>query len=157
MTTPRARWTRDEHGIPQITAEDIDGLYWGMGYCHAMDRGLQMLIMRILGQGRAVAAQVAAAAVRPAADPQVVARIVAFVLVGTTATGAVPYDRFDWTRPIAVALGSEGGGLPDEVVARLDATVAIPMARGIESLSVGAAAAVVLFEAARRRGTAAAD
>ncbi|UCH30180.1 MAG: penicillin acylase family protein, partial [Myxococcales bacterium] len=53
MTTPRARWTRDEHGIPQITADDIDGLYWGMGYCHAMDRGLQMLIMRILGQGRA--------------------------------------------------------------------------------------------------------
>ncbi|MGB5681326.1 MAG: penicillin acylase family protein, partial [Polyangiales bacterium] len=53
MTTPRAHWTRDEHGIPQIAANDIDGLYWGMGYCHAMDRGLQMLIMRILGQGRA--------------------------------------------------------------------------------------------------------
>ena len=53
MTTRRAHWTRDEHGIPQIAANDIDGLYWGMGYCHAMDRGLQMLIMRILGQGRA--------------------------------------------------------------------------------------------------------
>jgi len=53
MTAPRARWARDEHGIPQIVAEDIEGLYWGMGYCHAMDRGLQMLIMRILGQGRA--------------------------------------------------------------------------------------------------------
>jgi penicillin amidase len=51
--TSRASWTRDEHGIPQITADDITGLYWGMGYCHAMDRGLQMLIMRILGQGRA--------------------------------------------------------------------------------------------------------
>ncbi|MBW2215020.1 MAG: penicillin acylase family protein, partial [Deltaproteobacteria bacterium] len=51
--TSRATWTRDEHGIPQITADDITGLYWGMGYCHAMDRGLQMLIMRILGQGRA--------------------------------------------------------------------------------------------------------
>ena len=51
--TSRARWTRDEHGIPQITADDITGLYWGMGYCHAMDRGLQMQIMRILGQGRA--------------------------------------------------------------------------------------------------------
>lgn len=24
-----------------------------MGYCHAMDRGMPMLIMRILGQGRA--------------------------------------------------------------------------------------------------------
>ena len=48
-----ASWTRDEHGVPQITAGDITGLYWGMGYCHAMDRGMQMLIMRILGQGRA--------------------------------------------------------------------------------------------------------
>lgn len=52
-TRPRARSTRDQHGIPQIVADDIQGLYWGMGYCHAMDRGLQMLIMRILGQGRA--------------------------------------------------------------------------------------------------------
>ena len=49
----KASWTRDEHGIPQIAADDITGLYWGMGYCHAMDRGMQMLIMRILGQGRA--------------------------------------------------------------------------------------------------------
>ncbi len=51
--TQLASWHRDEHGIPQIAADDINGLYWGMGYCHAMDRGLQMLIMRILGQGRA--------------------------------------------------------------------------------------------------------
>jgi penicillin amidase len=50
---PKASWTRDEHGIPQISADDITGLHWGMGYCHAMDRGMQMLIMRILGQGRA--------------------------------------------------------------------------------------------------------
>ncbi len=50
---PRARWTRDENGIPQIVSDDINGLHWGMGYCHAMDRGLQILIMRILGQGRA--------------------------------------------------------------------------------------------------------
>ena len=49
----KASWTRDEHGIPQIAADDIAGLYWGMGYCHAMDRGMQLLIMRILGQGRA--------------------------------------------------------------------------------------------------------
>ena len=56
MTTPPeppATWTRDENGIPQIAADDINGLHWGMGYCHAMDRGMQMLIMRILGQGRA--------------------------------------------------------------------------------------------------------
>lgn len=49
----RATWKRDANGIPEISADDITGLYWGMGYCHAMDRGLQMLIMRILGRGRA--------------------------------------------------------------------------------------------------------
>lgn len=56
MTTPPkppATWARDEHGIPQIAADDLTGLHWGMGYCHAMDRGMQMLIMRILGRGRA--------------------------------------------------------------------------------------------------------
>jgi len=36
--TPKSSWTRDAHGIPQISADDITGLYWGMGYCHAMDR-----------------------------------------------------------------------------------------------------------------------
>ncbi len=53
MSAEPARIGRDEHGIPQIIADDIEGLYWGMGYCHAMDRGLQMLIMRILGRGQA--------------------------------------------------------------------------------------------------------
>lgn len=48
-----ARWRRDPNGIPEITADHVEGLYWGMGYCHAMDRGLQMILMRVLGQGRA--------------------------------------------------------------------------------------------------------
>jgi len=43
---------RDEHGVPHLEASDEAGLYYGMGYCHAMDRGMQMLLMRILGQGR---------------------------------------------------------------------------------------------------------
>ena len=43
---------RDEHGVPHVESSDEAGLYYGMGYCHAMDRGMQMLLMRILGQGR---------------------------------------------------------------------------------------------------------
>ncbi len=43
---------RDEHGIPHIEARDEAGLYWGQGYVHARDRGLQLLLMRILVQGR---------------------------------------------------------------------------------------------------------
>lgn len=54
MSSPStATWTRDAAGIPQIVAADIAGLHWGMGYCHAMDRGMQILLMRVLGQGRA--------------------------------------------------------------------------------------------------------
>jgi penicillin amidase len=35
-----------------VEVSDEVGLYYGMGYCHAMDRGMQMLLMRILGEGR---------------------------------------------------------------------------------------------------------
>jgi penicillin amidase len=44
---------RDEWGVPHVRAADEVGLYWGMGYFHARDRGLQMLLFRILGRGEA--------------------------------------------------------------------------------------------------------
>jgi penicillin amidase len=44
---------RDQNGIPHIEADDLPGLLHGMGYCHAKDRGLQILLMRILGRGEA--------------------------------------------------------------------------------------------------------
>ena len=44
---------RDEHGVVHITASDLPGAHWGIGYAHALDRGLQMCLMRLLGQGRA--------------------------------------------------------------------------------------------------------
>jgi len=39
--------------VPHIQAHSLVGAYWGMGYCHALDRGMQMSVMRVLGQGRA--------------------------------------------------------------------------------------------------------
>lgn len=44
--------TRDEHGVPHIKAPDFISVIWGSGYAHAIDRGTQLLMMRILGQGR---------------------------------------------------------------------------------------------------------
>ena len=44
---------RDKMGIPHVDAENLTDMYWGNGYVHATDRGMQMLLMRILGQGRA--------------------------------------------------------------------------------------------------------
>jgi penicillin amidase len=48
----RADIYRDAAGIPHVTAAGYPDLLWGMGYAHARDRGLQMLMMRLLGQGR---------------------------------------------------------------------------------------------------------
>ena len=47
---------------------------------------------------------------------------------------------------LAVVLGSEGDGLPDETVSACDYTVKIPMSHGVDSLNVAAAAAVVFWE-----------
>ena len=44
---------RDAAGVPHIQATgDEDGLL-GLGYCHGSDRGLQLLLLRVLTQGRA--------------------------------------------------------------------------------------------------------
>ena len=44
---------RDKNGIPHVEADTMEEMYWGQGYIHALDRGMQMVFMRVLGQGRA--------------------------------------------------------------------------------------------------------
>jgi tRNA G18 (ribose-2'-O)-methylase SpoU len=57
----------------------------------------------------------------------------------------------EWREPIALLVGNEGAGLPEEVVHAADGRIHIPMAKNVESLNAGAAAAVVLYEAYRQR------
>jgi penicillin G amidase len=45
--------TRDASGVPHIEAAQLEDVLWGLGVCHALDRGLQLLLTRIIGQGRA--------------------------------------------------------------------------------------------------------
>jgi TrmH family RNA methyltransferase len=59
----------------------------------------------------------------------------------------------DWCEPVALLVGNEGAGLPEEVERSADARIRIPMASGIESLNAAAAAAVVFYEAARQRNS----
>ena len=33
------RLHREKHGVIHVEAEVLQELHWGMGYCHAMDRG----------------------------------------------------------------------------------------------------------------------
>ena len=50
-----------------------------------------------------------------------------------------------------LVFGSEGYGLSPEVLAACDEAVAIPMRAGVDSLNVGSAAAVFLYEVSRQR------
>jgi TrmH family RNA methyltransferase len=61
----------------------------------------------------------------------------------------------DLAPPIALAIGNEGAGVSDALVAAASARATITMPGCIESLNAGAAAAIALFECVRRaRGTA---
>jgi len=65
--------------------------------------------------------------------------------------------QVDWCQPIALLVGNEGAGLPEDVERSAGARVTIPMATGIESLNAAAAAAVLFYEAARQRKLISAD
>jgi TrmH family RNA methyltransferase len=54
--------------------------------------------------------------------------------------------------PLAILVGDEAAGLPDDVVQRAGLRVTIPMPGGSESLNAAVAGAIVAYEAARRRG-----
>ena len=68
----------------------------------------------------------------------------------TTHTLAAPWE-IDWCQPIALLVGNEGAGLPEDVVHSADARIHIPLERRVESLNAAAAAAVLFYEAFRQR------
>ncbi len=72
-------------------------------------------------------------------------------VVASTAEADSNYDEYDWRQPALLLLGNEGNGLQRELLERADARVRIPLHRAVESLNVAAAAAVIMFEAARQR------
>jgi TrmH family RNA methyltransferase len=72
-------------------------------------------------------------------------------MVATTAAGETIYSDYDWRRPTMVVFGNEARGVGRELLERCDERLRIPLRAPVESLNVAAAAAAVLFEAARQR------
>jgi 23S rRNA (guanosine2251-2'-O)-methyltransferase len=70
---------------------------------------------------------------------------------GADADGRVAYDSVDFSGGVVLVLGSEGRGLRPRVASACDELVSIPLRGRIESLSVAAASAVLLYAAAARR------
>jgi len=69
----------------------------------------------------------------------------------TVPRGGIDYFVAELEARVALVLGNEGAGLPDEVVRRLDGSLTIPMEAGTESLNVAMTVAVLCFDLARRR------
>ena len=59
---------------------------------------------------------------------------------------SVDSDEIRFNDKLAVVLGTEGTGLPDEVIAACDYRVMIPMYHGVDSLNVAAASAISFWE-----------
>jgi RNA methyltransferase, TrmH family len=70
-------------------------------------------------------------------------------LLGTAAAGGTPYTSVDLTGRVAVVVGNEARGLPDDTP--VDEWISIPHAGRAESLNAAMAAAVICFEAMRQR------
>ncbi len=66
--------------------------------------------------------------------------------------GAVSFQDFSFSTADTLLLGRESAGSPGELYAAAQASVRIPMRRGLRSLNVVIAGAVVLTEAMRQTG-----
>lgn len=72
-------------------------------------------------------------------------------LIATSSHKGTPLDQATLTGPLAIFVGSEGAGLPRDLLGEMDEVVAIPHSTSVESLNAGVAASIVLYEAARQR------
>lgn len=89
--------------------------------------------------------------VRVERPQEVVERLRGYRLVGSSAGGQTPVDGVDLTGAAALIVGNETQGLSTAWREACDVLVTIPMSGAATSLNAAAAAAVLLYEAARQR------
>jgi TrmH family RNA methyltransferase len=74
-------------------------------------------------------------------------------MIATSSHKGTPLDQARLNGPSAIFIGSEGSGLPRNLMAQVDELVAILHSPQVESLNAGVAGSIVLYEAARQRGS----
>ncbi len=73
-------------------------------------------------------------------------------IVLLTTKGAVRLDVAEFREDDVLLMGSEGAGVPEEVHARADVRVLIPMRPGLRSMNISVATGIVAAEALRQTG-----
>jgi len=71
--------------------------------------------------------------------------------IATSSHKGTPLDQANLAGPVALFIGSEGAGLPRDLLGKMDEIVAIPHSKQVESLNAGVAASIVLYEVARQQ------
>ena len=90
-------------------------------------------------------------AIHEEADLEAFADAYRGTLAVTTLEDSLSLYAAEWQSPLAWVFGAEGQGVRRALLDRAGLKIRIPMPGAVESLNVGAAAAVCLFEAVRRR------
>lgn len=70
-------------------------------------------------------------------------------LLATSSHEGTPLPQIKWISPVAIFIGNEGAGLPEELKRQMDEMLAIPQSSETESLNAGVAASIVMYEAAK--------
>jgi len=73
-------------------------------------------------------------------------------VLATSSHKGTQIGECDLRGSVAIIIGNEGAGLPKDVLAQADEAVCIPQSPKVESLNVGIATSIILYEAARQRG-----
>ena len=79
------------------------------------------------------------------------ARASGAVVAAAVTHGGVPLESADLAQPTLVLVGTEGQGLDRDLDYGADMRLSIPMRRGVDSLNVAVAAALIVYEARRQR------
>ncbi|MEP6629572.1 MAG: RNA methyltransferase [Lapillicoccus sp.] len=129
--------------IRTATAAGIDGIV-------VPRRGVASIDPMVVKASAGVAFRAPILKCGTAAEAATMLRVAGFHLVGLSADA--PQTIFDapWPDHVAIVLGSESTGHSPDVADQMTSWASIPMAGGVESLNVSAAAAVVCFELVRR-------
>jgi TrmH family RNA methyltransferase len=89
--------------------------------------------------------------IREQADLELLAKTYGAASVAAVARGGTPLYELDLSEDVAWIFGNEGAGVSPTLAALAGKRATIPMAGGSESLNVGAAAAICLFEGLRQQ------
>ena len=73
-----------------------------------------------------------------------------FSLVATSLEESKNFFEEDLSGKVILSVGNEGNGISEEIFELADKKVKIPMPGGAESLNVGVATSIILFEKVRQ-------